>query len=212
MPWRVCFYVVGDLSNFMYLLDDFWNRLAEKMATEKKFDVELSTASNVNIDDTWENLSFPNYTLNEPSDKLPVSVFEAPPCFGKRPAAFAIEVLDKKTVSIVISQVYNFRDRFEEMGIQGGRVNVTETSRGDYVRIMKNVDVSLAEEKQRIDEVIEKVLHNLTLRVLVDGTVEAESEVSRWLDSLRARKNMHFAVPKAEPPPVQAENEEKAAA
>jgi len=149
--------------------------------------------------------------LNEPSDKLPVSIFEAPPCFGKRPAAFAIEVLDASTVSIVISQVYNFRDRFEEMGIQGGRVNVTETSRGDFVRIMKNVDVSLAEEKQRIDEVLEKVLHNLTLRVLVDGSVEADSEVARWLDGLRGRRNMHFAVPKAEPP-VQAETEEKAAA
>ena len=79
------------------------------------------------------------------------------------------------------------------------------------MRIMKNVNISLAEEKQRIDEVIEKVLHNLTLRVLVDGGVEADSEVARWLDGLRARKNMHFAVPKAEPP-VQAETEEKAAA
>ena len=119
VAWRVCFYVAGDLSNFMYLLDDFWNHLADKMATEKKFDVELSTASNVNVDDTWENLSFPNYTLNEPSDKLSVSVFEAPPCFGKRPAAFAIEVLDASTISVVISQVYNFRDRFEEMGTLG---------------------------------------------------------------------------------------------
>ena len=194
VPWRIAFYVVGDLANFMYLLDDFWGHIAEKMATEKKCDVHVSMASDVSVDDTWENLAYPNYTLNEPqpSDKLPVSIFESPPCFGKRPATFAIDVHDASTVSIVISQVYAFRDRFEDMGIQGGRVGVTETSRGDYVRIMKDVDISSQEEKSRIVQVIEKVLRNLALRVLVDGEVEADSAVSKWLESLRERANMYF--------------------
>ena len=109
VQWRVCFYVVGDLNNFIYLLDLFWVYIAAQMAKETNFDVTISTASDVEVDETWENLSYPNYTLNEPSNKLPVGIFECPPVFGKRPATFAIEILDAATVSIVITQVYNFR-------------------------------------------------------------------------------------------------------
>ncbi len=138
----------------------FWAYIAEQMAKETKFDVHISTASDVNVDDAWENLSYPNYTLNEPSTELPVSIFESPPCFGKRPATFSIEVHDSSTMSIVITQVYAFREKFDAMGISGGRVGVTETSKGDYVRLMKHVDVSNEGEKARFTEVLDKVMKN----------------------------------------------------
>ncbi len=133
MTWRPCFYIVSALDNFIYLLDGFWTYMAEQMAKETKVDVHLWTAADVNIDDTWENVSYPNYTLNEPSNKLPMSIFEAPPCFGKRPATFSLEIHDESTLSIVISQVYAYRNRFEAMGIPGGRVGVTETSKESFL-------------------------------------------------------------------------------
>ena len=160
--------------------------------------MQLSTGIDVNIDDTWENLSYPQYELNEPSRKLPVDIFESPPAFGKRPTSFAIEIHDPTHVSIVITQVYPYRERFDAMGVPGGRVGVTETSKGDYVRIMKHVDVSNEGEVARIVEVVEKVMKNVALRCLLDGQPEPESAVSKVLDSWRQRPNMHFAAAKAD--------------
>jgi hypothetical protein len=241
VQWRVCFYAVGELNNFVFLLDMFWDHMAEKMAKETKFGVVISTAADVDVDATWENLSYTNYTLNEPSAKLPVAIFECPPPFGKRPATFAIEILDAATVSIVITQVYNFRtpfcvlhecvalsrtldtqhplaiykshvmqrtknfarERFDGMGVPGGRVGVTDTSRGDYVRLMKNVDVTKEAEVARIVEVLDAVMKGLALRVLVDGHTEAETAVSTFLNLLRQRPHMHFVDPPTPPPAVE---------
>ena len=57
VQWRPCFYVVAPLDNFIYMLDGFWKYLADAMAKETKLEVHLWTASDVNIDDTWEELS-----------------------------------------------------------------------------------------------------------------------------------------------------------
>ena len=189
------FYVVSALDNFVYLLDGFWTYVAEQMAKGTKFEVHLSTAADVNVDDAWEDVSYPNYTLNEPSNKLPIAIFEAPPCFGKRPATFSLEIHDESTVSIVIAGVYVYRDRFEAMGIPGGRVGVTDTSKGDFVRLMKRIDLALAGEEARIIEVLESVLKNLALRVFIDGNCEvAETPVYKLIAKLRERSHMHFVT------------------
>ena len=96
--------MVGNLDNFINLLDMFWTHLAESMAKETNFQVEMWPASDVNVD-TWEGLSYTSYTLNEPTSKLPIGVFESPPCFGKRPCSFSIEIHSRTTISIVITQV-----------------------------------------------------------------------------------------------------------
>ena len=86
----------------------FWVYLAALMAKETNFDVHMWPETNVNVD-AWEGLSYGNYTLNEPSTKLPVGAFESPPCFGKRPCTFSIEVHASSTISIVINQVSSMR-------------------------------------------------------------------------------------------------------
>ena len=63
-----------------------------------------------------------------------MKIFEVPPCFGKRPTTWSIEVHDSTTLSIIITQVYSFRERFDNMGVPGGRIGATDTSKGDYVR------------------------------------------------------------------------------
>ena len=87
------------------------------------------------MDEVWEELKlYPNYTLNEPAAKLPAAIFEAPPTFGKKPMTWSVEIHDESHLSVVITQVFPFRPRFEARGIQGGRINISEaTPKGDYV-------------------------------------------------------------------------------
>jgi len=193
--WRVCFYVAGSLYNFLYLLDAFWIHIDEQMAKETKLEINYSPASNVIIDNScWDKLAYENSTLQEPTDEgLCMECFQVAPVFGKRPTTVSVEVQDEKTVSLVFSQVYIFRERFEVLGVPGGRVGASENAKGDYVRIMKDQDVSDSAVLDRISQVIEKVLKNLAVRVLVDGKCEADTPVAIFLASLRKRPNMHFA-------------------
>ena len=140
MQWRPTFYVVGDLNNFLHLLDAFWKNIAEAMAKENPFEVHISPHSNINVDAVWDDLSYESYTLNESASKVPLGYFEGPPCFGKKVPTFSIEIHNDKEVSVVVTQVYSYRDRFEAHGIQGGRVGATESSKGEYVRLMLRCD------------------------------------------------------------------------
>ena len=58
-----------------------------------------------NIDSSWDDLKYEGYTLNEATTKPPLRYFEASPIFGKRVAAFSIELHDDHSLSIVITQV-----------------------------------------------------------------------------------------------------------
>ena len=113
--------MIAPLDNFLFLLDGFLVRVAEQTAKETKNEVIVSVAPGVELDeDMWEDdLGYPNYKV---SNQTGMGLFESPPCFGKRPVTWAIEIIDMQTLNIVISQVYPYRTRFENMGITGGRV------------------------------------------------------------------------------------------
>ena len=98
--------------------------LAEAMAKEKSVDVHITphTSVSVCLDDIFDDLSYPHYTLAEPTAKPPLGIFEAPartfaagrphpptqnpcttirapqapPLFGKRVPTFAIELHNEK--------------------------------------------------------------------------------------------------------------------
>ena len=186
------------MNNFLLLLDLFWKYLDTQMAKETKFDVHIHTAADVNVDDCWEDLKYPNYTLNEPTIKLPVAMFESPPCFGKKPITWNVEIHDESHLSLVITQVYAFKSRFEANGIQGGRINITEAlPKGDYIRFLKGVDVSKEDSVKTFDDVLNKILKNVAVRVLIDGEEKADTPVAKVLEIWRQRPNMHFPESRA---------------
>ena len=65
---------------------------------------------------------------------------------------------DANTVSLVFMNTYVYKDRLDALGVGGGRINVTDNSRGDYVRFMKSLDVSKDDEK--VEEVF-KAMKNI---------------------------------------------------
>jgi hypothetical protein len=188
--WRPCLYIVDDLNNGMLLLDAFFKHISEVAAKAKSFDVQITPQTGINIDDIWDDLQYENYTLNEASNDPPLKFFEAAPCYGKKVTTFSIEVHSSTELSIVITHVYAFRDGFEKHGVKGGRFGATANTKGDYVRLMPRIDVT--KDEDRVMEVIEDVLHNVGLRVLIDGKYEEDSPVGAFFTKLRERLNVHF--------------------
>ena len=158
VQWRVVFYVVGSLDNYLLLMDMFWNHLAEQMAQEKPAEVCIHTALNVCLDEIWENLTYAGFQLNEPTADLPMTLFEAPPCFGKKVVTMSVEIHDASTVSLVFMNTYVYKANLDALGVGGGRINVTDTSKGDYVRFLKSLDVS--KDAEKVEEVF-KAMKNI---------------------------------------------------
>ena len=114
---------------------------------EKTFEVHITPHTDIDIDQIWDDLTFDNYTLNDATNEPPLKYFSAAPCWGKKVTKFSIEIHSNTEISIVITHVYPYREGFEKYGVQGGRIASTANSKGDYVRVMSNIDVTKEEEK-----------------------------------------------------------------
>ena len=192
VQWRPALYVVGDLNNGMLLLDAFFVHISTTLAKEKSFDVHVTPHIGISIEDVWDELEYGSYTLNEANKKPPLSFYEMSPCFGKKVPSFSIEVASDIKISIVITQVFVYRDGFEAYGVQGGRMPVPGKDKGEYVRFMRDIDLTKTDQEDRVLNVIDKVLHNCALRVIVEGECGAECVVASFLAKLRERVNMFF--------------------
>ena len=72
--------------------------------------VHITPHTDIDLDSVWDDLAFEGYTLKDCASKPPLGVFEARPIFGKRVPTFSIELLSETALSIVITQVYNYRE------------------------------------------------------------------------------------------------------
>ena len=135
-------------------------------------------------------MEYDNYTFNETSKDLPLKIWEAAPVYGKKFTTFSIEVHSQTELSIVMTHVYAFRDGFEKHGIKGGRFGASEKTKGEYVRLLPKIDVT--KDESRVIKVIEDVLHNVVMRILVEGDYEDNSPVGQFMAKLRERPNMYF--------------------
>ena len=61
------------------------------------------------------------------------------------------------------------------------------------MRVLKAMDVTTEEDKQRFDNVLDKVLMGVVVRVVIVSPPEAETPVAKWIASLREEKpQLHF--------------------
>ena len=60
------------------------------------------------------------------------------------------------------------------------------------MRLLPKIDITKEGEGDRIVQVIEEVLHNLAVRVPVEGQCGPETPVGKFLARLRRMPNMHF--------------------
>ena len=83
VQWRPAFYVVGDLKNFLFLLDGWFKYISRVAVRQNPFQVRLYPNVDIDISEAWGELEYEHYTLNVPSAHLPLGFFEGTPIFGK---------------------------------------------------------------------------------------------------------------------------------
>ena len=88
------------LDNFFSLLGDFWQFKAKALSLE----LEIRVHRHVNIGIDTGNLDYPHYVWEEQAlHDLPMGIFEAAPCYGKRIVTLHIQPESDDTLSILIS-------------------------------------------------------------------------------------------------------------
>ena len=113
---------------------------------------------------------------------------QAHPVVGKRIISFVFEVESENEVSLIIQgNTWNYRDDLEKAGVQGQRPE----GGGAHIRFMKNVDVSDAESKESIKNLVD-VFNKQAIRVAVDPAPEEDTPVSSFFAELREIPCLHF--------------------
>ena len=84
--------------------------------------------------------------------------------------------------------------RFASAGVGGGYTNPDGEDKGPFVRMMKDLDVSKDDDKQRVFEILGGgVLNELSVRVIVEGEeIEEDSPVEKFINQLKQRTHLHF--------------------
>ena len=62
--------------------------------------------------------------------------------------------------------------------------------KGQYVRVLKNLIIP--EDMPRVTGVIETILHRVAARVIIDGEIEEDSEMSAFMEKLKEFSNLYF--------------------
>ena len=127
--------------------------------------------------------------MNEPAKKLPICVFDAPPPYRKRIVTMMIEIDESApntTVSIIFAgDTYAYKDRLTEQGVDGGRLYQEDVLKGTYYRLMRNLDVSLEENQEKVVKIIERVFDSLVMRVKLSGpALPQQSDTEAIVDNL----------------------------
>ena len=197
IQWRTAWYVAGEedarpVINFLLLLDDFWKHTSKRLSRE--LEIRLHPHTNVDIAAVWDELEYEHYTLEEPTSKLPMGIFEAQPVKGKRVVSIFIQPDGPDNVSILVSgNTWNFRSKLDAHGVSGQYV--AEGEKKVYYRIMQNINVSEQGQKDRITQMLGfRVFNNLAVRVIIDTEPDEHTHVGALVSELRAMPNCHFKV------------------
>ena len=192
VQYRAAFYVAGEMEsvvNFFLLLDGYFNFKARQLARATPFEVRVHPHCEIILDSLKEQMSYATIEFHEPTNDLPLKVFEAHPVNSKRVITLYFEPEDEATVSMVIvGNTWNYRDDLEKNGVPGCRPQ----DGGAYYRYMKQVDITDSVGKQQILCLVD-IFNKQALRVVVDPAPEPEGAVAHFFDELRKLPCLHFA-------------------
>ena len=193
VPWRPALYVCGNednLKNALALVDDWLAYKQRRMAKEKAFDVQVHSHVSVPVV-TKACFAYEGVMVNEPARSLPLKVFQVQPCFGKKIVTMLIETENAPRINIVFSgQVLPYRSRFDDFGIPPAHIT-DESGQKTYFRVLKDVDLSVDEEKERALSIPSEILGNLAVRLQVTLEPNRGTPAAAFLDALRELVCIH---------------------
>ena len=175
--------------NFFLLLDGYFNFKARLLARATPFEVRVHPHCEIILDSLKEHMSYATIAFHEPTNDLPLKVFEAHPVNSKRVITLYFEPEDEATVPMVIvGNTWNYRDDLEKNGAPGCRPQ----DGGACYRYLKQVDITDSVGKQQILCLVD-IFNKQALRVVVDPAPEPEGAVAHLFDELRKLPCLHFA-------------------
>ena len=130
--------------------------------------------------------------FHNPAIVLPLRVFECAPIKGGI-VTLCLQVQSETEMSVVISggATWVYRNQFANVGVSGGYAN--EEDRTSYVRTMKDLNATSAEDKERFLKILgPEVMNDLAIKVLVEGDIEADSPIEAFINELKGMPNLHF--------------------
>ena len=108
----------------------------------------------------------------------------------------SVQIQSENEVSIVISgSTWGYRHKFQAKGISGGYAHPDQEEKGPYVRTLRDLDISQADEKQRVFDMLgEEIFNGLAMRVQVDSSAGGhESDaVANFIQELKQYQHLHF--------------------
>ena len=94
-------------------------------------------------------LEYEHYTLEDPAKKLPVDIFEAQPCIGKRVAVLHVQIEPEDKVSFLITgNTWSFRQRLDAFGVALGYTGEDQARK--YYRLLQSQDMANEEHRKRV--------------------------------------------------------------
>ena len=106
-----------------------------------------------------------HYTLEDPAKKLPLDIFEAQPCIGKRVAVLTVQIEPEDKVSFLITgNTWSFRQRLDAFGVALGYTGEDQARK--YFRLLQSQDMTNEEHRKRVlDMLADGVFKNLAMLV-----------------------------------------------
>ena len=147
---------------------------------EIKNTVEVHPHIGIDVDECWDNWSWPTYTLHPSARMLKVSPFDCQPVQGKRVLTMTMQV-DGENVSAVFSgALWNWRDRFD-----GEEISSFRDENNKPFRVIPKVNEKLA-------DMIPRLFSNAVMRVVVDGGYKPGSKADVLVCKLRENPQLFF--------------------
>ena len=160
-------------------------------------DVTLHPHTGIDLATVWDELEYEHYTLQAPSVKLPLHVFEAQPVVGKRITMLNLQLENDHEISLVITgHTWPFRSRLDSFGISGGYSEHganQENGTRKYYRVWKNIDVTEEAQQERFFDMLSNVFKNVVMRVSLDRNPEPDTYVAAFVERFRKQTSLHFS-------------------
>ena len=102
------------------------------------------------------------------------------------------------TLSFIFTgSTYAYKDRLNEAGVGGGRLEQEDGQQGAYYRVVKDVDVSDQANRQKLIAVLD-VFDGLAMQVKITGAEipkDSNSDTEAFIDRLKEIENLFFFKP-----------------
>ena len=197
--WRIAFYIRGGknnegVTNFISFLDAFITHLAnkEEFVSTDPFSVTFEQQEGMEWGEFWTTeVEQDRFDVREVKNDPVLGVFSAAPPFGEKVVKMFLQVEKDKLQVVFHGDLWDYRARFNDAGIAGTFLTIDGEDK--YVRVMQDLDVSLASTRESLEGVLgSDVLKFRAILSIEDDPIDRSEVVGAFLhEFIYSRRDVH---------------------